>query len=662
MPIGAITMILTNVGLQIYNNWCSSRQNAQLQQKREEFERAARERNTRRMWQIMREGQELTKALEEERHRQRIDELKNDIGSLLQKLAYTATINNWPLNVLPIVMKNQALGNLLANQEESIALHCIFTPSNSYEFNKNVFPLVEKSLEEYCNQHWSIMGDHPVLFYSGAWQTATAPTEVQIDSMRTTLSNLPTLLITPFFRPNDGKLIFQLRMWGVGASCSDNTEFSQLNELEPSEFQRTYTDKDDYMNEAGLTDEIIEDVVPYLECLIGYMADTYFWSARGLAPCLPQLLTSGSINTDGMKYLVNDSQDYYENLLTASEQKDKKQIFESTRSLELYEGASYFWNDELLNEKLEELFISYCSKHTGMEFHSMKDCLNFENFTKEDLHFIRQFRSLYKGDSYQNELTEIQSILEAVDFDYSILESTDINHLEKLANEGNGAAMYRLGEIYEYSIGVKWNPTFSEQCYKYALEFNFVLAKIRDALIHQLPVNVLLFNEIQILSNCGVEQAIILISQLYAQGVSCEKNIDASISQLNRITNSKHPYYYYYAAELLLTEFGDEEKKAIFAFLKLSADMGYVKAQEKLMMIYMSDTFVPHNPERHFYYANLAAKQGSLSGLTRTGLCLAKGYGINKSIDGAKKILSIAAKREYPDAIKLLNILNDATN
>ena len=64
MPIGAMTMILTNVGLQIFNNWRSSRQNKQLQQKREEYESAARVHNTQRMWQLMREGQELTRQLE----------------------------------------------------------------------------------------------------------------------------------------------------------------------------------------------------------------------------------------------------------------------------------------------------------------------------------------------------------------------------------------------------------------------------------------------------------------------------------------------------------------------------------------------------------------------------------------------------------------------
>ena len=56
MAIGAITMILANVGLQIYNNWCGCRQNAAFQQKREEFECAAKERNTEYMWRHMREG------------------------------------------------------------------------------------------------------------------------------------------------------------------------------------------------------------------------------------------------------------------------------------------------------------------------------------------------------------------------------------------------------------------------------------------------------------------------------------------------------------------------------------------------------------------------------------------------------------------------------
>lgn len=352
MAIGAITMILANVGLQIYNNWCGSRQNAALQQTREEFERAAKERNTEHMWRLMREGQELTIQLEKEKHADRLNELKDEVDHLLEKLTYETTISNWPLKVLPIVMKNQAFGNLLANQEENVAMHVIFTRSNYDQFNKLVFPIVEKQLEQYCDKHWSTMTDHPILFYSGAWKPSVPPTDVQVTAMREELKNLPTLLITPFFRPNDGKLVFQLHMWGVGANSTDKFD---VPEIEPTDFQRPFNNQDDYDNEDGSLEEIVEDLVPYLECMIGYMADTYFWSSAGLAPHLPLLLTNGTICTDGMKYLINDSREYYNELLAESEEKAKDNPFMQENLLNLCEGSAELWNKEYKKAKIEEI-------------------------------------------------------------------------------------------------------------------------------------------------------------------------------------------------------------------------------------------------------------------------------------------------------------------
>lgn len=356
MAIGAITMILANVGLQIYNNWCGSRQNAALQQKREEFERAAKERNTEQMWRLMREGQELTLQLEKEKHADRLKELKDEVDHLLEKLTYETTISNWPLKVLPIVMKNQAFGNLLANQEENVAMHVIFTRSNHDKFNKLVYPVVEKQLEQYCDKHWSTMTDHPILFYSGAWKPMVNPTDVQVTAMREELKNLPTLLITPFFRPNDGKLVFQLHMWGVGANSTDKFD---VPEIEPTDFQRTFTNQDDYDNEEGLLEEIVEDLVPYLECMIGYMADTYFWSSVGLAPHLPLLVTNGTINTDGMKYLVDYSREYYDRLLLESEENAKQNPFMQQNLLNLFEGSAELWDEGTRKEKLEDIRKNY---------------------------------------------------------------------------------------------------------------------------------------------------------------------------------------------------------------------------------------------------------------------------------------------------------------
>lgn len=397
MAIGAITMILANVGLQIYNNWCGSRQNAALQQKREEFERAAKDRNKEHMWRLLREGQEMALQLETEKHADRLKELKDEVDHLLEKLTYETTISNWPLKVLPIVMKNQAFGNLLANQEENVAMHVIFTRSNYDKFNKLVYPVVEKQLEQYCDKHWSTMTDHPILFYSGAWKPMVNPTDVQVTAMREELKNLPTLLITPFFRPNDGKLVFQLHMWGVGANSTDKFD---VPEIEPTDFQRPFNNQDDYDNEEGLLDEIVEDLVPYLECMIGYMADTYFWSSAGLAPHLPLLLTNGTVNTDGMKYLISNSREYYDELLLTSKENEKKYFVSVDRDLNLYNGIEPLLVDSEKDTVLKHVFLEYCYNITANKFNNISEALINTTFSHIDINFLRKIKAIMRNEHH----------------------------------------------------------------------------------------------------------------------------------------------------------------------------------------------------------------------------------------------------------------------
>lgn len=420
MAIGAITMILTNVGLQIYNNWCGSRQNDKLQQKREEFERAARERNTEHMWKLLREGQELAMQLEKEKHEDRLKELQCDLDNLLKEITHEKTIINWPLKVLPIVMKNQAFGNLLANQEENIAMHVILARSNYSEFNKWVHPIIEKALEMHCNQHWSTKSDHPILFYSGAWDTQKCPmnpNDVQITALQTQLSNLPTLLITPFFRPKDkdgkgGKLVFQVNMWGVGAT----KEYTfNVKEIEPKSdefhFQHLYTNQDDYENTKGVLDWIVEDLVPYLECMIGYMADTYFWSSAGLAPHLPLLVTNGTINTDGMKYLVSDTREFYDQLLLTSEEKAKENPFIQDNLLNLYKGSAELWDENNRKSYIEEIFLLRCNNITQFGHNNVEDALINTPFSYNDINILNQLKKTHKDNSIYDIVEEkIQQI------------------------------------------------------------------------------------------------------------------------------------------------------------------------------------------------------------------------------------------------------------
>ena len=649
MAIGAITMILTNVGLQIYNNWCGSRQNSTLQQKREEFERAARERNTEHMWKLLREGQELTMQLEKEKHDDRLKELKKEVDNLLLKLTLEAAITNWPLKVLPIVMKNQAIGNLLAKQEERVAMHVIFARSNYDKFNKLVFPIIEKNLEIYCNKHWSTTSDHPIMFYSGAWKAGqNNPTKTQVDSMRTALSNIPTLLIVPFFRPSDGKLVFQLHMWGVGANSSDPFV---IPEIEPKSdefhFQRTYTNEQDYDKEIGLLDEIVEDLVPYLECMIGYMADTYFWASSGLAPHLPLLVTNGTINTDGMKYLISDSREYYEQLLLTSEERAKENPFLQENLLNLYEGSAELWDKNTKKGKLERAFLTYVNSRNGKSLSSIKDALNPCLFSKEDIPFIETSLSQFAGSEFEADLTSIKKVLDAVNFDYGILESTDIETLKKESEEGNAVASYRLGEIYDYSIGVKWNESLSNHYYQVAQQAGFVLAELHQ----DIGVYEQYCSEVECLYNAGVSQSIVAKTEWLC---SQERTNEALV--LVSDTNLYHPAILFKKAEMLIDMGGDTS--LIEDSMTTLANEGYIKAQELLCDLYQKGGILPESPSKHALYAEKAMLQKSPKGTYQMALCYLKGYGIQKSPKTALLLINKAVEMGYAEAIRIKTLYN----
>ena len=659
MAIGAITMILTNVGLQIYNNWCGSRQNAKLQQKREEFERAARDRNTEHMWKLLREGQELAMQLEKEKHKDRLRELRKEADHLLQRRIHEDTIRNWPLRVLPIVMMNRRFGNLLANQEENVVMHVILTRSNYAKFNTSVYPIIEKQLEQYCDKHWSTMSDHPVLFYSGAWKSMTSPTTPQIDALRGELASLPTLLITPFFRPCDGKLVFRLNMWGVGANSTDPFD---VPEIEPKSdefhFQRTYTNEQDYDKEVGLLDEIVEDLVPYLECMIGYMADTYFWSSAGLAPHLPLLVTNGTINTDGMKYLLYDSCAYYVQLLDTSIENTKANPFAQNNLLNLYEGSAELWEESVKKKAIEDVFISYCSSRSNRNFHSMDECVSLKLFSKEDLPFIRNFRAIYKNSAHQEELVKIQNALNYLDFEYSIMSSIDVDYLNELAKDGNGAAMFRLGEIFEYSIDVeRYDAIKSTKYYNDSLNKGFILASLYAVIHDESKDSIRRFtsDELYVLNtlhDLGVITASIFLSQYYYYGP--EKDNTKVIKYLEDAPDTEHPYLYFWAAKVLMDLHGMKEERSIEYNLEKSANYGYIEAQTLLMSWYEKKG----NKEKVAKYAEMAAKQGSLKGITKLGYCLLTGFGTYKDKNRGVEMLKFAAQKGDRNALEILkNIL-----
>ena len=402
MPIVTTIMVLTNVGLQLFNSMRGSNSNEELRKKRDEFQQASIERNHDRMMQLLREGQAIQEEMELSMHKDRIDNIQEDFDGLIARIFQQKALQSWPLRVLPMVMKNQSLGSYRTISDEKIALHVIFTPSNCPNFNENVFPQIEQGLEVFMSRHWNSLSSHPILFYSGAWRTDMAPTNNEIEQLRADLPHLPVLMITPFFQPDDRKLVFNIHMWGMGES---QDVVIQPTDKELS-YYNIYAPNMKYGEDIAST--TIEEFVPYLQCMIGYLADVYFWSAHGVAPILPSLLTMGAVNTDGMKYLLSSSQERYAQLVEGV-WKEKYAVFTAPNTLLSLEGGySAFLEKDTTKQHLDNVFLRYCDMRSPQtKYTRIEDAIKGDFWTIDDEKFITNFINVYPDGIIIKKLQEL---------------------------------------------------------------------------------------------------------------------------------------------------------------------------------------------------------------------------------------------------------------
>ena len=383
-------------GLSIFNHLKNNKHSEKLQTKQQEFARASVERNKQRMWELLREGQEITLQMEEEAHQARIQDINNDFDKLLHRLAYNLDINTWPLKVLPIVMKNQSLGTLLCGSSENVALHCILTPSNCVAFNNYVLPEIEDALTDFCNLHWSPLSAHPILFYSGAWKSLTNPTGIEVEQLRTDLHNLPILMITPYFNP-DGGLVFQLNAWGIGNDVRADVECKDFS----------YADKYalglDFKDDTDLRNTTIEELTSYLQCLIGYVADQYFWLMHNEAPLLPSLMFTNIISFDGKPYLRRGLNDYYTGLVNMCQEEGGAFPFNHSKVLSLCSGTKPLFESEMFDKKIGGLILDYCSYRSLGHYDKIEEVLYSEELCLDDLEFLQKASDCV----YNQELSDI---------------------------------------------------------------------------------------------------------------------------------------------------------------------------------------------------------------------------------------------------------------
>lgn len=289
--------MIGSIGLQFFTNSKNNAKVREIQESQKEYQKAAQLKQFERMRQLQADQARLAMELEKEIHEERIEEIEKEYDEVLDHLIDDFALQSWPLNVLPFIMRGESYGSLIRGGSRTIAIHCVLTPSNCSNFNKQIYQALDFRLEVEMNNHWNCQSTHPVMYYGGAWKKNSFNEDdllTDIQLLRTELKNIPCLIITPHFDSNG--LTFVINLWGMG---EDKAAYTITPPCELFSYNSTYKKGIDY----GYTEEMgfdlynttIEEFVPYIESLIGFIADKYFWSLYGTAPQLASIYSRNSI-------------------------------------------------------------------------------------------------------------------------------------------------------------------------------------------------------------------------------------------------------------------------------------------------------------------------------------------------------------------------------
>lgn len=295
-----VTMMVASIGMQFFNNYANNKKSREIQEHQREFQKAAAEHDFERMRKAHAAAAKLALELEAELHNDRLKDIEGNYNSLLKNFAHGFAISNWPLSVLPFIMKGESFGFLFGGSSKSISIHCILTPSNCAWFNEYFYDDLDLRVQAEMNNNWNAQSTHPVVYYGGGWNRRqnypngkSIPSLIDLDDialLKNKLNQIPTMVITPYFDPY---LHFRIQLWGMGKDAEMPFRID-IPHSQIKSSMRIFSYDYNKEKKKELTDDFynttLTEFVPYLTCLIGFVADKYFWSMYSVDPFLPQYL------------------------------------------------------------------------------------------------------------------------------------------------------------------------------------------------------------------------------------------------------------------------------------------------------------------------------------------------------------------------------------
>lgn len=350
-PITGLAMLVSSIGIQFFTNNANNNKSEEIAEKQRKFRDLLDRQRIEHSQELQTELNRLQVELERAVHEMRIQEIENSHDDIIKKLVEDSNVDSWPLNVLPFVIKGRSFGTMLGGGAKTISVHCFLTPSNNSDFNRFVYTDLDVKMEADINENWSTRSTHPVYYYGGAWRDKNSDinhTLVCVEQMESNLRSMPCIVITPYFLKNG--IEFRIKLWGMGAeSSSQKLFFINTNDdlsVESIKFSYQYY-FDMKFGDNDLISTTIDEFSIYLQSLIGFITDKYFWSMYGLSPALPTLLAQNRINTNGQKWIIDGIKRlYFQTIQDCFDYKKvESSLIDSKKLSSLYLSSLPLWNN-----------------------------------------------------------------------------------------------------------------------------------------------------------------------------------------------------------------------------------------------------------------------------------------------------------------------------
>jgi len=375
------------------NHKRTSKQMEKLQALQHDFEESVQRDGIERAWDKFNQLCSIQKEIEAEVHQYRLNNIEDSFRNYLEVEAYAQALENWPLRVLPFVMKDESLCKMGQQSEHTkIALHCLLTRGNDEKFHIAIHRELEYSLSQYFNQYWNASSSHPILFYSGAWKEMYDASRV-VDNLYNQLEKLPTLVITPWITEND-EFFLKVSIWGIPGVERENTKYI------PNSITHRYKQKQKIYTKEEKA-QILNELCPRLEAFISYIADQYYWNYNKMPPLLPSLLAKGVVSVNGNQ-LVEEYREHYLEMFN-------KYVVENIgvhcldilarpeSSLELFENISSIMTADKTKKMLEDSLRALCkSRKTDINNKSVADLLLLDVYNRFDTCYLNKLANLGK--------------------------------------------------------------------------------------------------------------------------------------------------------------------------------------------------------------------------------------------------------------------------